>query len=351
MGGNEGLVGSLEGVRQGVASALEGSRGALIGVGIDPEGINTNPAYFEYVLQQGWTQPAAPQAFLQDFGVRRCGADVPGVRQAWSLLGDTVYAANQSNFEHHMHYCGPALPAGLGTGWDSPPFQPAFPSSPLRQAWGLLLQAAPACPAATPASGYAWDVADVGREYLSLFPCLDALQGVMAARDAAGVSAAGAALASVLNDTDALLGTQAGFLVGAWIADARRLGAAAAPNSTAADLDLLEWNARSQVTTWYPTPPGPANHLYDYANKQWQGVTGTYYAARYARLVGLAREAAAAGRPGAVNKSAFAAALEEVGAEWTLGRAPSSVFPEVPTGNTFVVAQQLYDKYLYEKYQ
>ena len=43
MGGNEGLVGSLDAVNTGTVAALEGSNGALVGAGIDPEGINTNP--------------------------------------------------------------------------------------------------------------------------------------------------------------------------------------------------------------------------------------------------------------------------------------------------------------------
>ena len=357
MGGNLGMLGSLQGVAQGVQAALQGSSGALVGVGIDPEGINTNPAHAEYTLQQAFEQTPDAAAFLGDWGVRRCGAEAPGVRAAWQLLAGSVYAPNQSTYEHHLHYCGPALPQGLGSGWDSPPTQPppAVTPAALGQAWGLLLQAAPHCPAAAAAaaaaaptpsgSGYAFDLVDIGREYLSLFPCLTALTALASADSAGGVAAAGAALQGVLADTDALLGTHGGFLFGGWVAEALRLGAAA--GASGAELQLLELNARAQVTSWFPTPPGPASHLYDYGNKQWAGLTGVYYAQRYAALQAAAAQAVARGKPAsALNKTALEEALTAIGAAWTAAHAPQSVFPEAPVGDPVQVAQALYSKYV-----
>jgi hypothetical protein len=43
----------------------------------------------------------------------------------------------------------------------------------------------------------------------------------------------------------------------------------------------MEWNARSQLTTWKPTPKmGPLGQPDDYAKKQWSGLISGYYAPR-----------------------------------------------------------------------
>ena len=54
MGGNLGLVGSLEAVNQGTVAAAEGGHGGLKAIGLDPEGINNNPVYWEFVSDSAW---------------------------------------------------------------------------------------------------------------------------------------------------------------------------------------------------------------------------------------------------------------------------------------------------------
>ena len=336
MGGNVGLQGALAWVADGVAGALASSGGALAAVGMDPEGINTMPAYWEYVLQQAFSPPPPPPAaFLPAYGVQRCGAEGAGTRAAWAALGATVYAPSQPNVEHHLHYCGTAMPLpSVGNGWNTPLLRPAFPAAPLAAAWEALLAAAPRCPGAA----QLYDLVDVGREFLQLFPCVAGHDALLAAASDAAVDGAAAALRGVLGDLDALLGTTAGFLLGAWLEDARAVGAAA--NASAAELALLQWNARSQVTTWFPAPPTPDNHLYDYANKLWSGLAKGYYLPRYELLVARTKEALRAGR--AVNKTAYAEDLGALGEAWTRGAA---AFPAAPVGDALVLSQQLYARY------
>ena len=116
---------------------------------------------------------------LQAWGVRRCGADDARVRAAFAALASTVYRANQSNFEHHLAYCGVALPLAAD-GWNQPVIRPGFAAAPLAQAWKLLIDAAPSCPG----RAILFDVVDVGREFLSLFPCLQVRVGDGHARHA-----------------------------------------------------------------------------------------------------------------------------------------------------------------------
>ncbi len=265
VGGNVGLVGALEWVSNGIDAAVEGSGGALVGVGMDPEGIDTNPAYWAYLLATTWGRGRGgslgvqPAGWLADYGVRRCGREDARVREAYSGLHETVFNPSQPDFEHHLVYCGTAYPLkGGGNSWDKETdmLRPLYSSSALANVWSLLLAVAPTCDAPV-----TYDLIDVAREYLSLFPCVAAHDALNSATSQSALAAANASVVGVLSDLDSLLGSALGFLTGTFIRDARALGAAA--GATPGDLDLLEWNARSQISTWYPSPPTPTNHLYD----------------------------------------------------------------------------------------
>jgi hypothetical protein len=60
----------------------------------------------------------------------------------------------------------------------------------------------------------------------------------------------------------------------------------------------MEWNARVQVTTWNPVPPGataiPGGPI-DYASKHWSGLISGYYQSRAAMAMRMAGAAAQAG--------------------------------------------------------
>ena len=66
--------------------------------------------------------------------------------------------------------------------------------------------------------------------------------------------------------------------------------------------DFMEWNARAQLTTWYPTlkpdQTTPGQHggkCLNYARKQWAGLIASYYSPRAAGVLELALQNAAAG--------------------------------------------------------
>ena len=197
------------------------------------------------------------------------------------------------------------------------------------RAWGLLLDVAsalsPLCPPAQPCpppaplpEPLAYDLVDTGREVLAQLTSplaanfSEAVFGGATPLDARAVAAAGGAYAAVLTDLDALVGTDQAFLLGSWLAMARRLAAAAngtdcvgeaAPGVPVEVKDcehFYEWNARAQLTTWNPTPKGavkvPGGPL-DYAGKHWNGLIKDYYAVRITKLTEIARANAAAGKP------------------------------------------------------
>jgi hypothetical protein len=103
MGGNLGLFGDFEQLNAGPVNALA-QNASIAGVGIDPEGIDNNPAYYSFMLESAWrSKQVNVSEWLQSWGVQRCGRDLPKVRQAWALLARTVYADSKAAiYEHHM---------------------------------------------------------------------------------------------------------------------------------------------------------------------------------------------------------------------------------------------------------
>jgi hypothetical protein len=67
---------------------------SAVGVGIDPEGIDNNPAYYTMVLESAWRKEAVDlPTWFSDWSRQRCGKASQSAEKAWKLLGmNTVYA-------------------------------------------------------------------------------------------------------------------------------------------------------------------------------------------------------------------------------------------------------------------
>jgi len=107
--------------------------------------------------------------------------------------------------------------------------------------------------------------------------------------------------------------------------------------------DFYEWNARSQLTTWNPTPagassvpPGPV----DYASKHWSGLISDYYAERAKRIMGQAVSDANAGRP--LNEKACAQIEADLAHQWQNSNKP---YPVVPVTSALSVSRKMILRY------
>jgi hypothetical protein len=167
--------------------------------------------------------------WLGEWGAQRCGKRVAGVAQAWSLLAQTVYAAGQTHVLHHI-YMPEVLPTHVPNDeWygHQTPWRGSYDISKLRTAWELLVAAAPDCVGAAvdaadvsgSSSGavnnaFGFDIADVGREYLTILPAIKYYDCLttdgFAKGNAAAVKAGGAAAVTLLHDLDGLLSSQQG---------------------------------------------------------------------------------------------------------------------------------------------
>ena len=243
-----------------------------------------------------------------------------------------------------MKYCPSTVPDG--SGWDKPTTKNTYDNATeLHAAWGLMIQAAEGCNASSPA--FVFDLVDVGREFLSLQPCLAALHRLSTAETLPELAAANASMHALLTDLDLLLAASDGFLLGTWLSSARLLAATAGHPEHS---DFLEWNARAQVTSWEPVSGAACqggktrlSGLYDYANKEWAGLVGRFHRERYRIYADHRRIALASGHK--FDTSAYQGDLMQQACRFQRSGL-GEVGPAQPVGDAVAISRMLWKKYL-----
>jgi alpha-N-acetylglucosaminidase len=186
-----------------------------------------------------------------------------------------------------------------------------------------------------------------------------ALNETTAPSSPARINATGALFLDLLADMDRLLATDPAFMLGPWLASARKLAGNATDcvGTRVAALDagngscalFNDWNARAQLTTWYPTlfadqgSPGQQNGRdHDYAGKQWSGLISGFFMPRAELYRAQALRDARAGVP--FNLTAATRAYSRMTYDWqTAGVA--GTYPVEPAEDAAVVSVVLRQKY------
>jgi len=179
---------------------------------------------------------------------------------------------------------------------------------------------------------YRHDLVNVARQALSSHAA-ELYAKTMAAdqaKDATAYRQASGEFMELLRDMDGLLATSDEFLLGKWLADARRWGA------TDAERAKLEWNARRILTLWTPDVT-----LRDYAWKEWSGMLTGFYAKRWEIFFRRQQQALDTAKP--FDRNACNVELFKFENDWADMKEP---YPDKPAGDSVEVARRLFDKYM-----
>ena len=144
-----------------------------------------------------------------------------------------------------------------------------------------------------------------------------------AAGDAKAMRAAADEFLQLLLDMDELLATRREFLLGRWLADARRWG------ETEAERARLQWNARRVLTCW-----GSGGHTLDYARKEWSGMISDFYHERWRRRLDAEIAAISEERP--LDVKALDKQLRQRDLDWSARR---DSLPTEPRGDAIALAR------------
>jgi alpha-N-acetylglucosaminidase len=292
----------------------------LRGVGLLMEGYDHNPLIFDIMFELAWRDRIELKPWMKDYAWSRYGQPNADAQAAWETLRVKAYSHGVGGNGGRT-----VLTAFPSTGCGGH----RYPVAALSKAWSALLRAQNDL---GQTATYQHDLVNVARQALSSQAAewYDKTMAAYQAKDAAAYRHASGEFMQLLRDMDELLATNEGFLLGKWLADARRWGA------TDAERAKMEWNARRIVTLWTP-----GARLRDYAWKEWSGMLIGFYGKRWEIFFRHQQQALDAGK--AFDQVACNAELFNFENDWANQQ---ESYSENPSGDSIKVAQRLFDKYM-----
>jgi alpha-N-acetylglucosaminidase len=299
----------------------------IVGTALFTEGLDTNPFAFDLYTEMAWHKdPVDLSNFTYDFALRRYGQFDEHAQRAWQILLHTAYtyradggkgerdAAHDSLFDAQ-----PSLITQHAATWS--PSSAHYPLADLDPALTELLEVAPALRST---ETYQYDLVDIARQVMENQSRI-MLPQIKAAYES-GDREAFVALTNHwlrrMQLLDNLLRTNQYFLLGRWLSYVSPWA------SSPAELKQLNYDARSILTTWGDRKASEAG-LHEYANRDYSGLTSTYYAPRWQLFFqSLLRSLDAQSPPKPIDWYAF-------GDKWN--RSQTTYNPN-PTGSSYAAA-------------
>ncbi|XP_060608004.1 alpha-N-acetylglucosaminidase-like isoform X1 [Ruditapes philippinarum] len=355
-GGTMELYGVIETVNKGPFKARQFVDSTMIGTGLTPEGIFQNEVMYELMNENAIaSSPRNLTKWFSDYARNRYGKYDVDTEKAWQLLKATVYNCtdNHSNGGSHVIptrrpklSLRPEISVYNNTDMlkdhskyviptSRPSLKPHIPDiwydpQQLYTAWGHMVKASSKLGSSTL---FRYDLVDIARNSLQVISTKFYTEMIAAYKnkDMAMLKSAGSDLIELLEDLEMLLASDKHFLLGTWIRDARNRG------HTVAEKNLMEYNARNQVTLW-----GPTGEIRDYAAKQWSGLFSGYYTKRWQSFLTSLLQCVEKGEK--FNHKKFEMmVLETIEQPFTFSR---EAVPDTPKGDSVQIASSLYQKYL-----
>lgn len=275
-GGRMGMDGVPEVLATKIPQAYNSNR-YMRGIGITPEAIDNSPIVYELLFDMTWEQdPMDYRAWTRSYIERRYGGTDAKIQEAWDILLDTAYKHVDGEYyqgasESIMNARPSDNKIGSASTWGHSDID--YDKKEFERAAQLFIESYDTY---KDSEAFRYDFVDVMRQVLAnAFQEYQPLAGdAYKQRDAERFELLANQMLEMLDAQDRMLSTSSDFMLGTWIENARTL-LEDADDWTA---DLFELNARSLITTWGLEKNGS---LIDYSNRQWSGLTGSYYKPRW----------------------------------------------------------------------
>ena len=232
-GGRSGLYGKLWTIASGPAQALiqNGTSGALVGIGLTPEAIETNPIVYDLMMENTWRGTDGVKdvtAWVTQYVSRRYHGNIPSsIQAAWQLMAATVYNCSTEQ-EGTSGSIFAALPDfDIGGVSCCAPLDPYYNTSLLQEALALFIEGGlMAGDALTNQATFQFDIVMLTAQVMSNYGIV-IHQNAVDAYNNNSIPAFNSSMNTFLElimDMDELVGTQELFLFGKWIYNATRWG-------------------------------------------------------------------------------------------------------------------------------
>eukprot|EP00042_Codosiga_hollandica_P039358 m.329171 g.329171 ORF g.329171 m.329171 type:complete len:823 (+) comp55597_c0_seq2:203-2671(+) len=390
-GGRSGMYGRANQIASSPALALAANQNqsALVGLGLTMEAIGYDPMIYDLMTENIYRGEVGTPDLLQwleSYVFRRYagGADLPSpLFDAWNILLETVYSCNSTQHGTSASVFTSRPDFNISHVTCCANVMPYYNTSLLKEALSLMLEAGNQFPSLTNQSTYQYDLVLLTSQVMSNMGYKLSQQSFAAylLLNVEEYQAAASLFLELIQDMDALVGTQEEYLFGKWVLNATRLAqpfngshdnphARCATSAGAAecgfigieataceelnccfnasltpmcfslnntDEQLYRLNARTQVTLW----GFQANELTDYAGKLWQGLLSGYYYQRWSMFFGAVIKALQEGQQ--FQMATFVSELQDWEEGWV--HEQTNDFKTEPQGSAFEIASSIYAKY------
>ncbi|HWA82135.1 MAG TPA: alpha-N-acetylglucosaminidase TIM-barrel domain-containing protein [Fimbriimonadaceae bacterium] len=252
----------------------------LLGFGLTPEGIDTNPVVYELMTDAMWSSSERywkmPESgsradntqifptfqvdrWLDDYAHARYGVDLPETRAAWQILREALYSKDLPWY--HDGWRGRPSAGKKG--------RPVRQMHMLGQALHIMMEVAPKL-RNNPL--FQRDLVDVCKTYLGGIADRESYlaNASFAGGDAETYGMLKRAFFQTLGEIDQVMACRPEHRLSTWIDEAKAWG------TTPEEKLLMERNARLQITAW-----DGKGVLTDYANKEWAGLVSDLIVRRW----------------------------------------------------------------------
>lgn len=313
----------------------------LKGVGVIPEGIGYNPIIQEFIFEKAWnTESIDLKDWIASYARRRYHTNDPKAQMAWQQLLNTVYGRTRTMWsplittprlmkidktKEDVRHVRKEIDVT-----DEDPFAWDFDVKDFHKTAQLFLRIAPEH-RENPAFNF--DLTHIYRELIHAFShrFINDVSKAYHSKDPVALEAAGEQLLKLLDDMEAITGTNENFLLGKWLEDAKSWG------STPKEKKYYEWNARTIISIWQPWKDG---YLRDYAGRTWNGMFSGYYKPRWELFLNSLQESLKNNIP--FDPKVYDIAVREIDFKWTHA---NESYPTEPTGDVFKIASRLEKEY------
>ena len=328
-GGNIVLFGRMNEVANGPAAALKDPASKrLAGIGLTMEAIEQNPVLYELMTSNTWQdKPINLDEWTKQYQLNRYGLVNKYTAQAWNVLRKTVYSGGHIIRDGSESIITGRPTLDSNTVWTYTTFN--YKPKDFLPAWDAMIKAAPAC---SSSDGFRYDLTDVTRQALANYalPLQSKWVNAYRQKKIADFKKYSNQYLQLIGDMDALLATRKDFLLGPWLADARKQG------NTLAEKDIYERNARDLITLW-----GDAESpLHEYSCRQWSGLLNDFYKVRWEKFFALLNDALQQGKE--ADLKGFDKSVSQWEWQWVNSH---KNYPTETKGKSVKQANTLYNKY------
>ena len=330
-GGNTNLFGRMETVAAEPSKALHDAKsGNLKGIGLTMEGIEQNPVMYELMMHNTWQDETInADIWLPKYLRNRYGTENKHALKAWDVLRKTVYTVPADRYKRDgSESIIQARPTFDSLSrWANTKLN--YDARDLLPAWDEMIKAIPAC---KNSDGFQYDLVDITRQVMANYASPLHQQFTEAYRNKSTVefTKSSKQFIQLIKDMDRLLATRKDFMLGPWVASARKWG------SNEKEKALYEMNAKDLITLW-GDKDCPLN---EYACRQWSGLLNDFYKSRWEQFFAKASAAIAEGKE--MDNENFVKDIKDWEWQWVNKRTD---YPVIIMGNPVDIVKKIYEKY------